>query len=195
MKLAAGHSSNGRVIIEKYMGNTGEVQVTYFAVGGRYFLVRLCDSYSGTVEQCLDRVVHCAVSPSRHTEAFLRHADTKLQRLFQGLGILDGPVFMQGFMDGDTFRPFDPGRRFPGVEYDLMLKRATGVDFMQMLVEFAVTGRMPCTELPSDLYMIGGCHAAVLFPTMGAGTVGSVSGLDPTFRRFFEQKEHSLPTY
>lgn len=50
------------------------------------------------------------------------------------LGIKNGPVFCQGFVDGDTVRLYDPGIRFTGNEYERILNKITGYDLMKSAI-------------------------------------------------------------
>jgi hypothetical protein len=114
---AKSESSNGDILIEKYVKDGEEFQVTYFFVDGEPYLLRTVDSYCGSEENHLEKVVACAISPSKHTDYYLKTAHNKVVNMFKQLGIKNGPVFMQGFVDHGVFRFFDPGLRFPGVAF------------------------------------------------------------------------------
>ena len=87
IKFAKSESSNGDVIIEKYMKDAHEFQVTYFYVDGKPYLVRTVDSYCGAEENHLEKVVACAISPSRYTELYLSQAHENVIKMFSNLGI------------------------------------------------------------------------------------------------------------
>lgn len=178
--MAKQESSNGDILIEKYMGNCQEVQVTYFFVNGEAYLIRTADSYTGTKENNLEKVVACAISPSQYTQEYLNNAHEKVVAMFKRLGMVNGPIFMQGFKDGDKFRFFDPGVRLPGVDYERIYKEVYGIDLMKLLVQFALTGNCGITELPEDSVWLKGKRAAILFPTIRAGKIAMISGLENT---------------
>lgn len=178
IEAARRESSDNGVVIEKYMGGCQEFQVTYFFVGGRPYLVRTADSFTGSPQSGLDKVVLGAVSPSRYTELYLREAHEGVVRMFERIGFHDGPIFMQGFVDGNAFRFFDPGLRFPGVDYERVYRCVFGIDLAEALVRFALTGNLEGVALPEDGVWLDGKVAAVLFPTLKPGIVGDVSCLD-----------------
>ena len=97
------------------MGGAQEVQITYFFVNGTPYLIRTTDSYNGDEREHLEKVVACSVSPSRYTEEYLSGAHKKITTMFRNMGVMNGPVFVQGFYDAGVFRLFDPGLRFPGL--------------------------------------------------------------------------------
>lgn len=178
IECAKQESSNGDVLIEKYMGDAHEFQVTYYFVNGIPYLIRTVDSYTGSEENHLEKVVACAVSPSQYTDVYIATTHEKVVRMFQKLGIKDGPIFMQGFESQGEFYFFDPGLRFPGVDYELVYQATYDVDLMKLLVTYALTGKSPKVTLPEDGVRLKGARAAVWFPTLKAGTVKKIKGED-----------------
>ena len=171
-------SSNGDIIIEKYMMNAHEFQVTYFFLNGEPYLLRTCDSYCGSKDNHMEKVVACAISPSSITDKYLEYAHTRVVKMFKSLGIKNGPVFMQGFEDNGVFRFFDPGFRFPGVDYERIYKKVFGIDLMQAMICFALSGDCGISTLPLEGVWLQGKRAAILFPTVRAGTVSAINGLE-----------------
>lgn len=178
MDAAKRESSNGDVLIEKYMGNKNEFQVTYFFIDGVPYLLRTADRHLGDIALGLEKVGICTVSPSFYTYDYLRETNARVMNMLKRLGIKNGPVFMQGFVDDGKFRFFDPGFRFPGGEYEAMFKEMTGIDIMSMMVEFALTGRITSPPIPEDAVFLGGRRVAILFPTVRDGVVTKIVGRD-----------------
>lgn len=175
---AKSESSRGAFLVERYMRGAPEFQVTYFFVDGMPHLIRTADSYTGSEENGLEKVVLGAISPSRFTELYLERAHDNVVSMFRAMGYRNGPAFMQGFVDGDQFRFFDPGLRFPGVDYERIYEKVFGVSLAEALVYFALEGQMPRMELPEDGAHLKGKRAAVLFPTIRPGVVHDVSCLN-----------------
>lgn len=177
--FAKKESSNEEIIIEKFITNAQEFQVTYFYVNGKPYLIRTVDSYSGPEELHLEKVVSCAVSPSKYTDFYLKTANDKVLKMFENLGMKNGPIFMQGFVDDNVFRFFDPGLRFPGVDYELIYNQAFNVDIIKKMIHFALYGDCIVDEqLPENGVWINNKRAAVLFPNVKAGTIKSIEGFD-----------------
>lgn len=176
--FARKESSNGDILIEKYMKDAHEFQVTYFFVNGEPHLIRTVDSYCGTEESHMEKVVACAISPSRFTKNYLENAHDRVINMFKKMGFKDGPIFMQGFEDNGVFRFFDPGLRFPGVDYENIYKKVQEVDIMKAMIHFALEGNCGDIKLPLDGAWIKGKRAAVLFPTLSAGKIGKMEGFE-----------------
>ena len=98
--------------------------------------------------------------------------------MLKKIGIEYGPVMIQGFYDNGAFRFYDPGRRFPGTDFELVYKKAFGIDLMKTMVVYALTGKMPEENLSDENALLNGETAVVLFPTLRMGTIGSVSGFE-----------------
>lgn len=175
--FAQEESSNGGVLIEKYMEKVNEFHVTYFFVDGQPYLVRGSDNYCGPKETGMDKVVSCAVYPSRFLQKYIDGPHEKVVNMFKHCGIKNGPMFMQGFRDGDTFRFFDPGIRFPGVDCELVIKEATGINYMKAMIDVALSGSCVVPNA-SDCYKLGGKVASVLYLNVRPGKVCAIHNED-----------------
>ncbi len=173
-------SENGRALIEKYMGNRDDFTMTYFFVDGEAYLIKIGDRFLGTVESGMDRNCIASIYPSRYTSLYMNNVHERVVRMLKTLGIRNGPAFFQGFVDGDTIRFYDPGFRFPGAEYETMLKRVVGIDFMKLMVEFSLTGKINTDGIAfsDDIAMLDHKVAGMWLPTIGAGTIGRISGFE-----------------
>lgn len=178
IEKAKKESFDGMAVIEKYMQGKPDFSMTYFVCDGVPYLERLCDRFLGDEKDGLNKQCIAAISPSRFSDLYLREIDRKARKFISALGVQNGPVFMQGFVDGDTIRFYDPGLRFPGGEYERFVKQATGVDMMRLLIEFALSGKITCGGLDPNLYQLNGMHSVQLNFDCRGGTIGKLIGLD-----------------
>lgn len=179
IELAKKESSDVSVVIEKYMQDKQDFSMTYFVCNGVPYLIRTCDRYLGRIEDKLNKQCICCIAPSKYSELYSKNVHGRVVQFIQNLGIKNGPVFMQGFIDGDTLRVYDPGLRFPGGEYEKLLMELTGVDLMTPLVEFALTGQMALPEgICHDLYNLNGQHTVQLPITARPGKVVVFEGME-----------------
>lgn len=178
VNLAKRYSSNGEYIVEQYMGDCDEVQITYFVKDGNIFLERTVDSSRGSADLNLQKVVRCSISPSKYTDEYISVAHEAVCKMIHLLGIKNGPVFMQGFYNDGRFFFFDPGLRFPGVEFEKIYQKVWGIDFAELLVYFALNGNFPSSlTIPQNGANLKGMNAAVLFPVIRGGVIGNIEGI------------------
>ncbi len=177
--LAKKESSDGDCIIEKYMGDCDEVQITLFLIDGKIYIERTVDSNRGSIDLSLQNVVSCSISPSRYTDSYRKNAHPSVCRMINDLGIKNGPVFMQGFYKDDQFYFFDPGLRFPGVEYERIYEKVWGVNFAELLILYALDGHFPKgLLLPDEGEKMKGKVASVFFPVLRGGEIKTILGVE-----------------
>ena len=176
IESAQKESSDGDCIIEKYLGDEDEIQITYFFENGNAHLIRTADSYRG--EGKLRNIVTHSVSPSKYTTEFRNTTNEKIIKMLKKIGIKNGPVMMQGFYDNGVFRFFDPGLRFPGVEYERIYKKMYNIDFLKLIIEYSLTGSMPQIDIDESSVYLEGKRAEIVFPLISEGIIAKIEGLD-----------------
>ena len=180
IKTAEKESDNGKAIIEKYMGNKNDFTMTYIFKDGEPYMTKTSDRYLGALELGLEKVGIGTISPSYYTDMYLEKVHDKIIKMLKNLGIKNGPVFMQGFVDGDTVRFYDPGYRFPGSEYDTMFEKIWEIDIMKTMIEFALTGKFTNNygSFNKELALLKGKSVITLFPVIREGKIKEIKGLD-----------------
>lgn len=179
LRDAKKESTNGKAIIEKYMGNNQELTITYVVKDGEPNLISIGDRFPGRIEDNLDRQNICVIQPSRFSNLYMENVHQKVITMIKKLGIQNGPVFMQGFVDGNTVRMFDPGIRFPGNEYERIYTKATGINPMKSIIKYSVGGEIDdYNGKMKDSYLLNDKIAVQYMINIGAGKIGKFSGLN-----------------
>lgn len=180
IEIAKSISTDGTVLIEQYLCGKQDFMLSYIVIDGVPHLVRICDRYEGKAEDGLDKVGALAMNPSKYSQMYIRNVHDRIVNMIRALGIRNGPVFLQGFVDGDTVRMYDPGLRLPGGNYENLFKATMGQDIIKMLIEFAMTGRITSRYgiLPEDAYRLNGYYVANLFPMIHPGHIRDIVGFD-----------------
>jgi len=135
-------SSSGKVLIERYMGGHQELSITYMIIDGNPILISVGDRHSGRREDNVDKILSCMIQPSWAIDLYLKNVDEKVKGMLKSIGLKNTVVFMQGFVDGDTIRMFDPAIRFPGNEYERVFTKANGINPMDSIISYSLTGKM-----------------------------------------------------
>jgi len=176
---AKNESTNGMAIIEKYMKGKQDFTMSYIFKDGQAHLTRTANRYLGKEEDGLNKQSICSVSPSSSSELYVADAHNKVVNALKSIGIVNGPVFMQGFIDGDKFRFYDPGFRLPGAEYEKLLYSATGVNLMKELIKLCLGGEIDdYNGKLKDAYKLDGKISIQLLVSARGGTISRFDGLD-----------------
>lgn len=179
LPIAKKESSNGKAIIEKYMGNNQELTITYIVKNGEPNLISIGDRYPGKKEDNLNRQNICVIQPSHYSDLYLKNVHPNVIKMIKNLGIKNGPVFMQGFVDGETVRMFDPGIRFPGNEYERIYTKATGMNPMKSIIKYVVGGEIDDYKGQlNNSYLLNNKIAIQYMINVGPGKIGKFNGFD-----------------
>lgn len=172
-------SSNGKCIIEKYMAENQELTITYIVKNGEPNLISIGDRFPGREEDNLNRQNICVIQPSRFSDMYMKNVHPNVVKMIKNLGIKNGPVFMQGFEDGNTVRMFDPGIRFPGNEYEQIYTKATGMNPMKSIIKYIIGGEIDDYDGQlKDSYKLNNKIAIQYMINVGPGKIGKFDGLD-----------------
>lgn len=179
LEAAKIESKNGRALIEKYLYGYPDFSMSYIIINGEPYLTRTLDRFVGRPEDNLQRQCICARCPSVYTDLYLDKAHKKVVSMLKSLRLKNATVFMQGFIDGDKFRFYDPGIRFSGAEYERMLKHATGVDVVKAFIAYALGESLEplADQIRKDVFMLNGYCGLQLFIDAYPGKIAEISGV------------------
>ena len=142
VRIGTSASKVGKVLIERYM-NGREVTVFWTFQNGNYYLSALGNRH--VKQNQGDDVIPLPVGytfPSVFLPKYRAEVEDRCKRMFRHLGIKDGMMFMQCKVEDGTCYLYDLGFRPTGsLEYKL-LKRICGYDPLEMMIRFALTGKM-----------------------------------------------------
>ena len=176
---SAAESADGKAICEKYMAGKQDLGTAFYVIDGEPYLVKFGDRFLGKEEDGLNKQVMCTRLPSPFFPTFEANVSDRVKAMIKSMGIEFGPVFLQGFIDGDTVRYYDPARRMPGGDYDLILKKATGFDTVKTLIHFALTGDSTVHYgNPDKCYLLNGGMGLLFTVSVRSGKIAEVKGLD-----------------
>jgi hypothetical protein len=87
--------------------------------------------------------ITCAgIYPSKHLDSYLEKMDGKMRRMYEKMGVTNGVLSVQGFVDGDNFYVMEMGYRLTGGQHYIFSKYENGISALDQLIFFSITGRM-----------------------------------------------------
>ncbi len=142
VRIGKSASKVGKVLIERYMSGR-EVTVFWTFQNGEYYLSALGNRH--VKQNQGDDVIPLPVGytfPSVFLPKYRAEVEDRCKQMFRHLAIKDGMMFMQCKVEDGTCYLYDLGFRPTGsLEYKL-LKSICGYDPLEMMIRFALTGKM-----------------------------------------------------
>lgn len=179
IEIAKEESGDSRFIIERYMGGKQDMSFAYCVINREPYLVKCGDRILGESRDHLERQQIATVLPSIHSNQFVTEIEPRIKQMIKSLGVEFGAVFMQGFWDDGRVFMYDPGLRFPGSDYDIVLKEDTGYDNMKTFVYYSLTGDTSCCfGTPENAFQLNGRACLILSIALRPGRLTTISGFD-----------------
>ncbi|NBK94271.1 hypothetical protein D5278_20355 [bacterium 1XD21-13] len=176
--FAKSESFSKNIVIEEYMRSDNDLQLVYIVIDGEPILVRVEDRYLGNKGTGLDKLSIASIEPSIYEQEYREFVNEKTISMIKALGLKNSPVFLQGFWDGETVRFYDPGIRLPGDEYDRIYKSVTGIDLPELMIWFALTGKMSSKVGKKIKYAKINKATAMLYLAVKPGKIIKIEGLE-----------------
>ena len=180
---ALSFSKSKHLLVEKYM--TGREVVIYYVIqDGEASLVAMCDRYTNKEQPGVAQLPTAYIYPSRFLAKYQSEVDVKVKKMLRGIGVENGVMFIQSFVDDDGgVRFYEPGYRLNGAQEHYLVSAATGIDGRELLLHYAMTGTMSERRL-SDLAepSFHGKWGCKLSPLVHEGKISKLVGLDKIAR-------------
>ncbi len=146
---AADYSKTGKILVEQYL--TGkEATVFWIFCDGEY---HFCGIGNRHVKHNQEGAIPLPVGytyPAKATVRYQNEVVDKAKEMFRSVGIKNGMMFMQCKIEDGVCVAYDIGYRLTGtLEYKNFMD-ACGYDPLEMLIHFALTGRMCEKEIHVD---------------------------------------------
>lgn len=171
-------SKSKKVLIEKYM--TGEEIVIYYAFqDGEISLTAVCDRYTNKDQDGLAQLPTAYTFPSKYLDLYIKNIHPYVENMFRGLNIKNGSMFLQAFVQNGQIYLYEPGFRLNGAQEHIIVSNICGFNTMQMLINFALTGKMSdeirIKNLANPYFNKSACK---LSPLVKTGKIFQIIGLD-----------------
>lgn len=178
VNFALQHSVRGTFLAERFM-DCDDTLVYYTISDGEVLLSAMADRITTRAQPGTSLVCLAARYPSRHLATYQVMLDQPVSRMIRSLGVRDGVLNIQFWVDEGRFFAYDPGFRLQGEAPHIYLQHFNGFDHREMLIEFALTGSMGVPDLATrNDPTFGGRNACTLWFLLKAGTIQSIEGID-----------------
>lgn len=147
MEYSLSHSEKKQVLIEKYM-ECDDVSFEYLIQDGEIVLSSICDRYIYKTEQ-FGSVTSGLIYPSKYTDVYVNDVDKRVREMFKALGLRNGVLFMQAFVENGNFYFYEMGYRLSGGRHYIFTNNQNNISAVRSLINYAICGRMDGEKLSS----------------------------------------------
>lgn len=177
VKKALEYSKSKKLIVEKYM--TGDEVVIYYIIqDGEPFLAGMCDRYTNKEQYGVAQLPTAYIFPSIHLRQYLGKTDEKVKQMLRDIGVQNGTLFIQSFIDNGEVRFYESGFRLNGAQEHYIVNAASRVDAKELMIHFALTGKMSDELLAAKAKPFLDGFGCKLSPLVRVGNIKTISGLD-----------------
>lgn len=140
LDFALSFSQKKEVIIEKYM-DMDSFAASYTIQDGIISLSTLNDRLEHKSSETA-AITTAGIYPSKYLDLYLERMDEKMKKMYRDMGVTNGVLSVQGFVDGENFYVMEMGYRLTGGQHYIFTKYENGISALDQLIHFAITGRM-----------------------------------------------------
>lgn len=174
---ALSFSASKQILIERYM--TGDEVVIYYTMQDGYVsLSGMCDRYTNKEQDDVAQLPTSYIFPSRYLVDYQLNEDQKVRDMLRDLGLQNGVIFLQGFMENGECHFYEAGFRFAGAQEYKVISSVNGINTMDMMVTHALTGKMSGWDVSKHDNPNFKEYACKLSPLVRTGTISKIVGLD-----------------
>lgn len=178
LDFAKSFSASGEMVVEQYL-DAPEVTLFWLFLEGEYHLI-LAGNRLVKHNQAGELPLPAGYTyPPVDLPHFLDHTAPKMKQMFADTGIRNGMMFMQCKVVEGEYLVYDLGYRLTGTLEYRNIEALCGYNPLDMLIEFALTGRMDSQNCAAriDPFLHGryGYNVSILCKP---GTVGEIKGLE-----------------
>ena len=171
-------STSKKIVCEKYMQSGNEIFIHYTVQDGQCSLSASFLKYKTDEEQ--NKAASCLFhmfSP-KFLEEYKQTTEPAVIRLIQALGIRYGNVMFQGFEENGKLYFHESGLRMGGEQFYVFAHRLNGINSLEMMIEFALTGQMTAyNAVQQDNYRFSKYCCNYYIP-LKPGRISSIEGLE-----------------
>ncbi|MGV8135451.1 MAG: acetyl-CoA carboxylase biotin carboxylase subunit family protein [Mangrovibacterium sp.] len=167
-------------LLEKYMDSrTVEcVNIDYVIIDGQVVLSAVGDKYVNNEQGNKTPLTSAVIYPSKYTNEYIDTLNDKVCEMFRSSGFKNGVMFIESFYDEDGFHFYEMGYRLGGGQSSILLNKICGIDYVKMLIHYAITGSMYDSSIKDKINPVFSNIACGLVVLLKRGIISKISGLE-----------------
>lgn len=164
-------SASKNIICERFVESDKEIFLNYTIQDGYCSLSAAYMSYK-------DKTTTLHVYPSSYIRKYKETVEPAVKRMFEGLGLKNAVLSLQGFVENGSFCFHETGLRMGGGQSYVFTQVLNGVSALDLMIEFSLTGKMTICDLKKSDNPYFSQYAVNYYIKLASGTIASIVGYD-----------------
>lgn len=164
-------SSSKNIICERFVESNKEIFLNYTIQDGYCSLSAAYMSYK-------DKTTTLHVYPSSYIKQYQETVEPAVKRMFEGLGLKNAVLSLQGFVEDGNFCFHETGLRMGGGQSYVFTQALSGVSALDLMIEYSLTGQMTICDLKEMDNPYFSQYAVNYYIKLKSGTIASIEGYD-----------------
>lgn len=139
--------------------------------------VGMCDRYTNKEQAGVAQLPSAYIFPSRYLGKYTVDMDGKVKAMLKSIGMKNGTLFIQSFIENGETRFYEPGYRLNGGQEHYIVNTICGIDTKELMIQFALTGRMSDEDLSIKAKPHFDKWCCKLSPLVKTGQIDTIEGL------------------
>lgn len=165
------HSDSRNIICEEFIDSPNEIFLNYTIQDG---YCSLSASYMN--HECGTFTLH--VYPSSYIDLYRKTIEPSVIKMFNGIGIKNAVISLQGFIIDNSFRFHEAGLRMGGGQSYVFTQVLNGISALDMMIEYSLTGKICNSDLKRKDNPVFSQYAVNYYIKIKSGTIAKIEGYD-----------------
>lgn len=173
-----GQSRSKKILCEKYINSPNEIFIHYTVQNGYPSLSSTFMKHKAKIEGAAASSAILHMFSSSYVDLYRETTEPAVIEMIKGLGIQNGMVMFQGFIDNGKFYFYESGLRMGGEQFYVFTAPLNGISSLDMMIEFSLTGKITCGDVKTQDNCKFSKSCCNYYITLKGGTIASIQGLD-----------------
>jgi biotin carboxylase len=173
---AIAQSKTNYAIVEQFI-NGEEFHATYIIKDNKFTLLYVLGRYVDREQTDTMPLPRAVILPSNNTDKYVKELNAKVINMFRSIGLANGVLGVQGMVNNEGFYLFEPNYRIEAGLWYHFTNKIIGINYMEMMVDYALNGKMEGFDLRLDNLRINKICCIFRMISKG-GVVGKITGLE-----------------
>lgn len=169
---------NKNIICEEYIGTQKEIFLNYIIQNGECSLTATYMSFNSKNEDGSKGPAILHIYPSSYTKAYRDTVEPLVIEMFQGFGLKNAFISLQGFVTDRGFLFHETGLRMGGGQSYVFTQAINGISSLDLMIEYALTGSMSSVNALKNDNPFFDKFCANYYISLRKGTITRIDGIE-----------------